>query len=170
MNTRLTHFNEQGEARMVDVGEKQPTQRKAVAEGRISMADNTLEMIRQGSHHKGDVLAIARIAGIMAAKRTAELVPLCHSIMLTKIGIEFALDTENSAIICTATTRTTERTGVEMEALTAVQLALLTIYDMCKAVDRGMEMQAIRLVHKSGGKSAEWNRQADKTQSDSPID
>ncbi len=148
---------------MVDVAKKQPTQRKAVAEGRITMASNTLEMIQQGAHSKGDVLAIARIAGIMAAKRTAELVPLCHSIMLTKIAIEFAIDAEHVAVICTATTRTTERTGVEMEALTAVQIALLTIYDMCKAVDRGMQMQAIRLVHKSGGKSGDWNRQSDQT-------
>lgn len=158
MKPGLTHFNEQGEARMVDVGEKQPTQRKAVAEGRITMDSNTLDMIRQGSHRKGDVLAIARIAGIMAAKRTAELVPLCHAIMLTKIDIDFDIDAENSSVICTATAQTRERTGVEMEALTAVQVALLTIYDMCKAVDRGMQMQAIRLMHKSGGKSGDWNR------------
>ncbi len=143
---------------MVDVGDKQPTQRKAIAEGRITMNDKTLEMVRHSGHHKGDVLAIARIAGIMAAKHTAKLVPLCHPIMLTKITVEFDVELENSAIICTATTCTTERTGVEMEALTAVQIALLTIYDMCKAVDRGMQMQAIRLLHKSGGKSADWKR------------
>ncbi len=144
---------------MVDLGNKESTQRKAVAEGRIIMDSTTLEMIRQGRHKKGDVLAIARIAGIMAAKRTAELVPLCHPIMLTAINIEFDIDAENPGVICTATAKTTERTGVEMEALTAVQIALLTIYDMCKAVDRGMQMQAIRLVHKSGGKSGDWNRQ-----------
>ncbi len=166
MKGTLTHFNEQGEARMVDVGEKQPTQRQAVAEGRISMDNNTLAMIREGSHRKGDVLAIARIAGIMAAKRTAELIPLCHPIMLTRIAIEFDIDAENATIICSASTATTERTGVEMEALTAVQIALLTIYDMCKAVDRGMQMQMIRLLHKSGGKSADWNRQPTKQMPD----
>ena len=155
MNAKLTHFNEQGAANMVDLGNKESTQRKAVAEGRIAMAGATLKMIRRGGHKKGDVLAIARIAGIMAAKRTAELVPLCHPIMLTGINIEFDIDAENPGVICTATAKTTERTGVEMEALTAVQIALLTIYDMCKAVDRGMQMQAIRLVHKSGGKSGD---------------
>lgn len=158
MKTKLTHFNEQGEAQMVDVGEKQPTQRKAVAQGRITMQSSTLELIQQGGHKKGDVLAIARIAGIMAAKRTSELVPLCHPIMLTKIDIDLDIDMENPAVVCTATTMTTERTGVEMEALTAVQMTLLTIYDMCKAVDRGMQMQDIGLVHKSGGKSGDWNK------------
>ena len=160
MKTKLTHFNEQGEANMVDLGKKESTQRRAVAEGRIAMDSTTLEMIQQGSHKKGDVLAIARIAGIMAAKRTAELVPLCHPIMLTGISVDLDIDAENPGVICTATTKTTERTGVEMEALTAVQVTLLTIYDMCKAVDRGMQMQAIRLVHKSGGKSGDWNRQS----------
>lgn len=143
---------------MVALDKKESTQRKAIAEGRISMASTTVQMIRQGSHKKGDVFAIARVAGIMAAKRTAELVPLCHSIMLTGINIVLAIDAENPGVICTATATTTERTGVEMEALTAVQIALLTIYDMCKSVDRGMQMQAIRLLHKSGGKSGEWNR------------
>lgn len=154
----LTHFNENGEAHMVDVGTKDMTNRKAVAEGRIVMSSETLKMIQQGTHKKGDVLSIARIAGIMAAKKTAELVPLCHPLMLTSVNVEFKPDDSAIGIICRATTRTTERTGVEMEALTAVQVALLTIYDMCKAVDRGMEMHSIRLTHKSGGKSGEWNR------------
>ena len=154
----MTHFNRKGEARMVDVGGKTVSDREAVAEGRIVMSPATLTIIEQGSGKKGDVLAIARIAGIMAAKKTAELVPLCHPIMLTHISIEFELRRSAASIFCRATTRTTERTGVEMEALTAVQVALLTIYDMCKATDRGMEMQAIRLRHKSGGKSGEWNR------------
>lgn len=158
MNTKLTHINEQGEVNMVDLGKKESTQRKAVAEGRITMDSATLAMLRARSHKKGDVLATARIAGIMAAKRTAELVPLCHPIMLTGVNIELDIDAENPGVVCTATTKTTERTGVEMEALTAVQIALLTIYDMCKAVDRGMQMQAIRVVHKSGGKSGDWNR------------
>ncbi len=156
--TNLTHFNQQGEAHMVDVGEKEITRRSAVAEGRIVMARTTMEMIQQGGHKKGDVLSIARIAGIMAAKRTAELVPLCHPLRLTNIRIDLEFDPQNPAVVCKATTRTTERTGVEMEALTAVQVTLLTIYDMCKAIDRGMEMHRIRLLHKSGGKSADWNR------------
>ncbi len=143
---------------MVDVGGKAVTSREAVAEGRIAMSPKTLEMIEQGAGRKGDVLAIARIAGIMAAKKTADLVPLCHPVMLTHVGIEFEPDPCAAGIICRAVTRTTERTGVEMEALTAVQVALLTLYDMCKSTDRGMEMHAIRLNHKSGGKSGEWNR------------
>jgi len=146
---------------MVDVGGKAVTGREAVAEGRIAMSSETLEMIEQGAGRKGDVLAIARIAGIMAAKKTADLVPLCHPITLTHVSIEFEPKRSGSAvgIVCRAVTRTTERTGVEMEALTAVQVALLTIYDMCKATDRGMEMHGIRLNHKSGGKSGEWNRE-----------
>lgn len=143
---------------MVDVGGKSVTSREAVAEGRIAMSPETLEMIEQGAGRKGDVLAIARIAGIMAAKKTADLVPLCHPIMLTHVSIEFEPDAGAAGIVCRAVTRTTERTGVEMEALAAVQVALLTIYDMCKATDRGMEMHAIRLNHKSGGKSGEWSR------------
>jgi len=161
----LTHFNDQGQAHMVDVGEKEITQRKAVAEGRISMQSTTLEMIQQGDHNKGDVLAIARIAGIMAAKRTSELVPLCHPIMLTRINLDFEIDFDNPGVVCTVTTKTSERTGVEMEALTGVQVALLTIYDMCKSVDRGMEMHEIRLTHKSGGKSGDWNRAQQNTES-----
>jgi len=154
----LTHFNEKGHVHMVDIGGKAVTHRKAVAEGRITMAPGTLEMIKGGHHKKGDVLGIARIAGIMAAKRTADLVPLCHPIMLTGVNVDLLPQTDSSSVYCRATTETSERTGVEMEALAAVQIALLTIYDMCKAVDRGMEMAGIRLIHKSGGQSGEWNR------------
>jgi len=157
----LTHFNDKGEVHMVDVSNKAVTARKAVARGRIVMAAETLEMIQQGGHKKGDVLGIARTAGIMAAKKTSELVPLCHPLMLTKVAIDLEVDNDNPAIVCTVTTQTTERTGVEMEALTAVQVTLLTIYDMCKAVDRGMQMTDIHLVHKSGGKSGDWNWQSD---------
>ena len=155
---RLTHFNDRGEARMVDVGGKEATERKAVAEGWINMRAETLALIQNGEHQKGDVLAVARVAGIMAAKRTAELVPLCHPIMLTRISVELEVDNRDNRVRCVATTGTTERTGVEMEALSAVQTALLTIYDMCKAADRGMEIRNVRLVHKSGGKSGQWNR------------
>lgn len=154
----LTHFNARGEAHMVDVGEKQVTSRKAVAEGWIVMQLETLQRIAEGGHKKGDVLGIARVAGIMAAKKTPDLVPLCHPLMLTRVNIDFDIDAQNSAVCCIATAETTERTGVEMEALTAVQIALLTIYDMCKAVDRGMIMQNIQLVEKSGGKSGHWQR------------
>ena len=155
---KLTHFNEQGDVHMVDVGDKKITKRKAVAQGRISMQPTTLEMIQKGEHKKGDVLSVARIAGIMAAKKTSELIPLCHPLMLTKIELDFEVEESNNAVVCQATTETSERTGVEMEALTSVQVALLTIYDMCKAVDRGMEMDQVYLTHKSGGKSGEWNR------------
>lgn len=144
---------------MVDVGEKSVTDRTAIAQGSITMAAETLELIRQGGHKKGDVLGIARTAGIMAAKKTPELIPLCHPLMLTHVSLEFELDATSSTVKCSVTTRTRERTGVEMEALTAVQVALLTIYDMCKAVDRGMVINDVCLVHKSGGKSGEWNRQ-----------
>ena len=154
----LTHFNEKGDVHMVDVSAKDVTDREAVAEGRITMSAETLDLIQSGGHKKGDVLGIARTAGIMGAKKTSELVPLCHPLMLTKVSIELEFEPGSSSVLCTATTRTTERTGVEMEALTAVQVTLLTIYDMCKAVDRAMEMQDIRLVHKSGGKSGEWSR------------
>jgi len=155
---KLTHFNDQGDVHMVDVGDKTITKRRAVAEGWITMEPATLKMIQQGDHRKGDVLSVARVAGIMAAKKTAELVPLCHPIMLTSINIEMQVEVEKSAIRCEVSTETAERTGVEMEALTGLQVALLTIYDMCKAVDRGMEIQGIKLVHKSGGKSGDWNR------------
>ncbi len=154
----LTHFNDQGEAHMVDVSDKAITARKAVAEGQIIMQPETLQMIEQGGHKKGDVLAIARTAGIMAAKKTSQLIPLCHLLMLTKVSIDLKIDSDANAVHCTATTQTTERTGVEMEALTAVQVTLLTIYDMCKAVDRGMRMSDVQLLHKSGGKSGDWDR------------
>ena len=145
---------------MVDVGDKAVSKRKAIAEGWITMQAETLEMIRQGKHKKGDVLAVARIAGIMAAKKTSDLIPLCHPLMLTRISLDMALEPDTSSIRCEVCAETLERTGVEMEALTGLQVALLTIYDMCKAMDRGMEMRDIRLLHKSGGKSGDWNRVA----------
>jgi len=156
--TKLTHFDNDGKAHMVDVSEKDITDRLAVARGHISMLPDTLELISQGKHKKGDVLGIARIAGIMAAKKTSELIPLCHPLMLTKVSVDFEIDSYNNCVICTATTKTAERTGVEMEALTAVNVSLLTIYDMCKAVDRGMEITQIHLLEKSGGKSGPWQR------------
>jgi cyclic pyranopterin phosphate synthase len=152
----LTHFNQHGDAHMVDVGDKQVTHRVAVAEGRISMQPDTLAMIVQGDHRKGDVLGIARIAGIMASKRTSDLIPLCHPIGLTHVEVNFEIDEASNSVSCQARTETRSQTGVEMEALTAVQVALLTIYDMCKAIDRGMEMDGIRLLAKSGGKSGDW--------------
>jgi cyclic pyranopterin phosphate synthase len=143
---------------MVDVGGKPESRRVAIAEGRIEMLADTLQLIIEGSHKKGDVLAIARVAGIMAAKRTAELIPLCHPLPLSRIDIELAPITDGPAIRCRATAETVARTGVEMEALTAVQIALLTVYDMCKAVDRAMTIGEVRLVEKSGGKSGHWRR------------
>ena len=154
----LTHFGADGAARMVDVGAKAVTQRVAVAEGIIAMQPQTLALIREGGHKKGDVLGIARVAGIMAAKRTAELIPLCHPLMLTRVEIELEPREQPSRVYCAATVATRERTGVEMEALMAVQVALLTVYDMCKAVDRGMTLQSVRLLRKSGGKSGIWER------------
>ena len=145
---------------MVDVGDKEITQRIAVAEGRITMHPETLAIIQQGTAKKGDVLGVARIAGIMAAKKTSDLIPLCHPLALTKVNIDLeVLPTEN-AVYCRATVHTSGQTGVEMEALTAVQVSLLTVYDMCKAVDRGMTMEAIRLMEKAGGKSGHWLREA----------
>lgn len=144
---------------MVDVGEKKETQRVAIAEGRIAMKQETLSLILQGEHKKGDVLGIARIAGIMATKKTADLIPLCHPLPVTHVEVNFVPITKENVIICHATVHTLGRTGVEMEALTAVQIALLTIYDMCKAVDRGMTMEGIRLLEKSGGKSGAWKRE-----------
>lgn len=155
----LTHFNAKGEAHMVDVGEKDITHRIAVAEGAIYMQPETLSRIRRGDHKKGDVLGIARIAGIMGAKRTADLIPLCHPIPLTHVEVDFELDDKNSLVRATARTETRSRTGVEMEALAAVQTALLTIYDMCKAIDRGMRMSGIQLLSKSGGRSGDWRRE-----------
>ncbi len=153
----LTHFNAAGQAHMVDVGDKQITRRVAIAEGHITMQPETLEKIRQGSHKKGDVLGIARIAGIMATKKTADLIPLCHPLALTHVDITLDTHPDSNSVSCRATVETHGQTGVEMEALTAVQISLLTIYDMCKAVDKGMVMGNIRLLHKSGGKSGEWN-------------
>lgn len=158
----LTHFNAAGAAHMVDVGAKDDTHRIAVAEGRILMRAETLAQIRLGDHKKGDVLGIARVAGIMASKKTADLVPLCHPLALTRVEVDFALEDEVPAVHCRATVETHGKTGVEMEALTAVQIALLTIYDMCKAVDRGMQLQDIRLLEKRGGKSGRWLRSADE--------
>ena len=155
--SELTHFNQRGEVHMVDVGGKDVTHRTAVAEGRISMKPETLELIRSGGHKKGDVLGIARTAGIMASKRTADLVPLCHPLMLTRVDIDLKVDPKESLVHCRTTVETNGQTGVEMEALTATQVALLTIYDMCKAVDRGMTMDGIRVVRKSGGKSGDWS-------------
>jgi len=157
--SELTHFNSAGEAHMVDVGSKSVTRRVAIAEGRIVMEAETLAKIEAGNHKKGDVLGIARVAGIMAAKRTADLIPLCHPLALTRVNIDLEARTDESAVYCRVTVETAGQTGVEMEALTAVQVTLLTIYDMCKAVDRGMTMEAVRLIHKSGGKSGSWNRE-----------
>ncbi len=159
MTSPLTHFDAAGQAHMVDVGDKPETRRRAVAEGWIHMQPQTLTLIEQGHHRKGDVLGIARVAGIMATKRTAELIPLCHPLALTRVAVDFDIDREASAIHCQVTAELRGQTGVEMEALTGVQIALLTIYDMCKAVDRGMEISGVRLCHKSGGKSGEWNRE-----------
>lgn len=157
--SKLTHFNTTGEAQMVDVGEKSVTQRIAIAQGSISMQPETLKLIKEGGHGKGDVLGVARIAGIMAAKKTSELVPLCHPLMITKVTVDLETRNESNSVYCRATVHTSGQTGVEMEALTAVQIALLTVYDMCKAVDRGMVMTDIGLVEKSGGKSGTWRRQ-----------
>jgi cyclic pyranopterin monophosphate synthase len=158
MTEKLTHFDERGAAHMVDVGAKDETRRTAVAGGFIRMLPATLALVASGTAKKGDVLGVARLAGIMAAKKTSDLVPLCHPIALTSVAVELTLDEAGSRVECRATVECTGRTGVEMEALTAVQVALLTIYDMCKAVDRGMVMHDIRLLEKRGGKSGEWAR------------
>lgn len=152
----LTHFNAQGQAHMVDVGEKAETLRQARAVGTIFMLPETLTLIIEGSASKGDVLAVARIAAIQASKRTAELIPLCHPIALTKVAVDFEIDRQGSAVSCLVTTECFARTGVEMEALCAVSVGLLTIYDMCKAVDRGMRIEGVRLLAKSGGRSGAW--------------
>ena len=153
---KLTHFDSSGQAHMVDVSDKASTHRVAIATGCIQMNPNTYELIESGGHKKGDVLGIARIAGIQAAKKTADLIPLCHPIALTHVSIEFQSDRSSHTIYCQARAETTGPTGVEMEALTATQIALLTIYDMCKAVDRGMVISDIKLLEKSGGKSGDW--------------
>lgn len=157
--SELTHFNQSGEAHMVDVGDKDNNERIAVAEGVIRMQPATLELIMQGKHKKGDVLGVARVAGIMAAKKTPELVPLCHPLMLTSVSIELEPDAATSSVKCRSTVKTVGQTGVEMEALCATQVTLLTIYDMCKAVDRGMRIQDIHLSHKSGGKSGTFDQE-----------
>ncbi len=156
MSSPLTHFDAQGQAHMVDVAAKTETHRVARAEGCIRMLPATLALIAAGTAKKGDVIGIARIAAIQAAKRTAELVPLCHPLPLTRVAVDFRLDEAASAVHIEVTAETVGRTGVEMEALTAVQVGLLTVYDMCKAADRGMEMTGIRLVEKQGGKSGHW--------------
>jgi cyclic pyranopterin phosphate synthase len=154
----LTHFDSSGQAHMVDVGAKNETHRIAVATGTIRMKSETLAIIQSGTAKKGDVLGIARIAAIMGAKRTSDLIPLCHPLALTKVSVDFEIVVEQSCVTCTAQVETYGKTGVEMEALTAVQIGLLTIYDMCKAVDRGMVMTDIRLMEKQGGKSGDWSQ------------
>ena len=153
---KLTHFDENGQAHMVNVGDKASTHRIAIATGKISMLSETFKMVEVGTHKKGDVLGIARIAGIQASKKTADLIPLCHPLALSHVSLEFQINSKDNSITCQVRAETTGPTGVEMEALTAVQVALLTIYDMCKAVDRGMVMGDVRLLEKSGGKSGEW--------------
>ena len=156
----LTHFDEQGAARMVDVGGKDASRRIARASGRIRMQPGTLQVIAEGSARKGDVLGVARIAAIQAAKRTSELIPLCHPLALTKIEVDFELDAALPAVSCLVTVETIGRTGVEMEALTAASVGLLTIYDMCKAIDRGMRIESVSLLEKRGGKSGTWLAQS----------
>lgn len=152
----LTHFDSSGQAHMVDVGSKAETHRVAIASGKISMLPSTLALIIEGNSKKGDVLGIARIAAIQASKKTADLIPLCHPIALTRVAVEFEIIDAESSIVCTVTTETYGKTGVEMEALSAVSVGLLTIYDMCKAVDRGMTLGNIALMEKHGGKSGDW--------------
>ncbi|NOT10440.1 MAG: cyclic pyranopterin monophosphate synthase MoaC [Methylococcaceae bacterium] len=156
--TSLTHFNQSGEAHMVDVGNKASTHRIAITEGYIEMQPDTLKLILENGHKKGDVLAIARIAGIMASKKTADLIPLCHPLPLTHVEIRLTPEVEHLRIRCQTTVKTTGQTGVEIEALNATQIALLTIYDMCKSVDRGMVINAVKLLEKEGGKSGHWQR------------
>jgi len=153
----LSHVDEEGRARMVDVGTKPDTERVAVAKGEVAMRPETLRLIAEGGVPKGDVLSVAQVAGVMAAKRTPDLIPLCHPLLLTNVDVEFRIDEDASRIEVTATVRCRGKTGVEMEALTAVSVAALTIYDMAKAVERTMRIGDIRLVHKSGGKSGEWS-------------
>jgi cyclic pyranopterin monophosphate synthase len=154
--SELTHFNAQGHAHMVDIGDKAHSKRVAIAEGSIHMQAATLQTILQGNAKKGDVLGIARIAAIQASKKTSDLIPLCHPLSLSRVDVSFATDEINHRVVCRVQCETTGQTGVEMEALTAVQVGLLTIYDMCKAIDRGMTMDSIRLLEKHGGKSGDW--------------
>ena len=156
MTEKLTHFDERGAARMVDVAGKDETRRVAVASGEIRMKPATLALVVSGTAKKGDVLGVARVAAIQAAKRTSELIPLCHPVALTSVTVEFTVEEKSSRIECRASVECTARTGVEMEALTAVHVGLLTIYDMCKAVDRGMTMENIRVIEKRGGKSGHY--------------
>ncbi len=161
-NDGLTHLDERGQAAMVDVSEKAPTVRTAVAQGEVRMQPATLAAIRDGAAPKGDVLAAARIAGIMAAKRTPDIIPLCHPLLLSKVAVEFVIDEQESRVLISATVRCQGQTGVEMEALTAVSVAALTIYDMAKALEKGMVIGAIRLVEKQGGKSGDWRLKAEE--------
>lgn len=157
--SRLTHLDDQGAARMVDVGDKAVTERVAVATATVSMQASTMALLEQGAHKKGDVLAVARIAGIQAAKKCADLIPLCHPLMLTSVEVSFELEAASNCVNIESRCKVSGKTGVEMEALTAVSIAALTIYDMCKAVDRGIEIGGIALRHKLGGKSGEWRRE-----------
>tara|TARA_R100001143_G_C3346643_1_gene127176 strand:- start:839 stop:1408 length:570 start_codon:yes stop_codon:yes gene_type:complete len=158
--SELTHLDDQGRAQMVDVGAKDETQRSATAEAVISMQPDTLAMIVDGKHKKGDVFAVARIAGIQAAKKCPDLIPLCHPLMLSAVNVELEADTDNNQVLIRATCKLKGQTGVEMEALTAASVAALTVYDMCKAVDRGMIISQVRLLEKAGGKSGNWSRTA----------
>lgn len=157
-NEKLNHFNARGDVHMVDVGDKDVTRRRAVASGIIQMQADTLQRIISGEHKKGDVLSVARVAGVMASKKTADLIPLCHPLQLSHVDIELSVDEQNQCVNCIAKVETSGKTGVEMEALTAVQITLLTIYDMCKAMDRSMTMSNIALQSKAGGKSGDWVR------------
>lgn len=157
--SELTHLNSKGQAQMVDVGEKEISQRIATAEAVINMQPETLSMITEGKHKKGDVFAVARIAGIQAAKKCPDLIPLCHPLMLSSVNVDLEADTSNSQVKIKATCKLAGQTGVEMEALTAASVAALTIYDMCKAVDKGMTISQIQLLEKSGGKSGDWSRE-----------
>jgi cyclic pyranopterin phosphate synthase len=163
MNSRLTHLDETGAAHMVDIGGKVETERVAIAEGSVRMRAETLDLIKSGNAAKGDVIGTARIAGIMAAKKTHELIPLCHPLLLNKISVDIESDEALPGLHVVATVKLTGKTGVEMEALTAVSVACLTIYDMAKAVDKSMIIQDIRLLHKSGGKSGDWSVKASET-------
>ncbi|MDI6689346.1 MAG: cyclic pyranopterin monophosphate synthase MoaC [Actinomycetota bacterium] len=157
----FTHIDEHGRARMVDVSEKEPTVREAIARGRVKMSPKTLKLIKTGGIRKGDVLAVAQVAGIMAAKRTSELIPMCHPLQITAVDIDFSMNDEDSTVEVEAVVKTRDRTGVEMEALVAVSAAALTIYDMCKAVDRAITLTDIRLVKKTGGKSGTFIREGE---------
>ena len=156
-NVQLSHLNQKGEANMVDVTDKAMTSRTATAQGLIKMNQATFELITTGKHKKGDVFAVARIAGIQAAKKCSDLIPLCHPLMLTKVQIDFTLDSENQQVLVTSLCRLTGQTGVEMEALTAVSVACLTLFDMCKAADPAMEIHSIKVLTKEGGKSGDWH-------------